>query len=151
MWPNLSNFVARPTVEMLKKYTLPAFSEPEPLPKNTTERYEAYQKEIVELLKQKETVEKEIEVKSPALTEAEKGMKNVNKWSRNAFAGAEATLARLSSEMTSLTEKKGGIEQRLSQTKKDGSLLAEIVRIQGERMASYQDYMAKYSLRDDAW
>jgi hypothetical protein len=151
MWPNPANFVARPSVEMLKKYTLPAFSEPEPLPTNTTERYEAYQKEVAELIKQKETVEKEIEAKSPALTEAEKGMKNVNKWSRNAFAGAEATLARLSSEMTSLSEKKGGVEQRLYQTKKDGSLLVEIVRIQGERIAFYKDYMAKYSEREHAW
>jgi len=151
MWPNPANFVARPHVEMLKKYTLPAFSEPEPLPRNTTERYEAYQKEIAELLAQKETVEKEIEMKSPALTEAEKGVKNVNKWSRNAFAGAEATLARLSSEMTSLSEKKGGIEQRIYQTKKGGALLVELLRLHGERIASYKDYMAKYSLRDDAW
>ena len=151
MWPNPANFVARPSVDMLKKYTLPAFSEPERLPTNTTDRYEAYQKEVAELIKQKETVEKEIEVKSPALTEAENGLKNVNKWSRNAFAGAEATLARLSSEMTSLQGKKADIENRLSQTKKDGSLLVEIVRIQGERVASYKDYMAKYSLRDDAW
>ena len=151
MWPNPANFVARPNVEMLKKYTLPPFSEPEPLPTNTTERYEAYQKEIQELLKEKEAVEKEIEVKSPALAEAENGLKNVNKWSRNAFAGAEATLARISSEMSSLSEKKRAVEQRLSQTKKDGSLLVEIVRIQGERMASYKDYMTKYSLRDDAW
>jgi len=151
MWPNAANFVARPNVEMLKKYTLPPLSEPEPLPTNTTERYEAYQKEIAELLKQKETVEKEIEAKSPALTEAENGLKSVNKWSRNAFAGAEATLARLSSEMSSLQGKKAGVEQRLSQTKKDGALLVEIVRLQGERVASYKDYMAKYSLRDDAW
>jgi len=151
MWPNPANFIARPSVEMLKKYTLPPFSEPQPLPTNITERYEAYQKEVADLLKEKETVEKEIEVKSPALTEAENGLKNVNKWSRNAFAGAEATLARISSEMSSLSEKKGGIEKRLSQTKKDGSLLVEIVRIQGERVASYKDYMAKYSLRDDAW
>lgn len=151
MWPNAANFVARPNVEMLKKYTLPPLSEPEPLPTNTTERYEAYQKEIAELLKQKETVEKEIEAKSPALTDAENGLKSVNKWSRNAFAGAEATLARLSSEMSSLQGKKAGVEQRLSQTKKDGALLVEIVRLHGERLSSYKDYMAKYSLRDDAW
>ena len=151
MWPNPANFVARPNVEMLKKYTLPPFGEPEPLPTNTTERYEEYQKEIAELIKQKETVEKEIEVKSPALTEAENGLKNVNKWSRNAFAGAEATLARLSSEMGSLQSKKADIEKQLYQTKKGGALLVEIVRIQGERVASYKDYMAKYSLRDDAW
>ena len=151
MWPNPANFVARPNVEMLKKYTLPPFTEPEPLPTNTTERYEAYQKELAELLKEKETVEKEIEAKSPALAEAEKGLKNVNKWSRSALFGAEATLARLSSEMTSLQGKKGAVEQRLSQTKKDGSLLVEIVRIQEERVASYKDYMTKYSLRDDAW
>ena len=151
MWPNPANFVARPNVEILKKYTLPPFSEPEALPTNTTERYEAYQKEIQELLKEKEAVEKEIEVKSPALAEAENGLKNVNKWSRNAFAGAEATLARVSSEVASLREKKGGIEQRLSQAKKNGALLVEIVRLHGERVTSYKDYMAKYSLRDDAW
>lgn len=151
MWPNPANFVARPNVEMLKKYTLPPLSEPEPLPTNTTERYEAYQKEIAELLKQKETVEKEIEAKSPVLVQAENALKNVNKWSRNAFSGAEATLARISSEMTCLQGKKGGIEQRLYQAKKDGSLLVEIVRLHGERIASYKDYMAKYSLRDDAW
>lgn len=151
MWPNPANFVARPSVEMLKKYTLPAFSEPESLPTNTTERYEAYQKELVELLQEKENVEKEIEVKSPALAEAENGLKNVNKWSRNAFAGAEATLARVSSEVASLREKKRGIEQRLSQAKKNGALLVEIVRLHGERVTSYKDYMAKYSLRDDAW
>lgn len=151
MWPNPANFVARPNVEMLKKYTLPPLSEPEPLPTNTTERYEAYQKEIAELLKQKETVEKEIEAKSPVLVQAENALKNVNKWSRNAFSGAEATLARISSEMTCLQGKKGGIEQRLYQAKKDGSLLVEIVRLHGERLSSYKDYIAKYSLRDDAW
>lgn len=151
MWPNHANFVARPNVEMLKKYTLPPFGEPEPLPTNTTERYEAYEKEVAELLQQKETVEKEIEAKSPALTQAENGLKNVNKWSRNAFAGAEATLARLSSEMSSLQGKKADIEKQLYEVKKSGALLVEIVRIQGERVASYKDYMTKYSLRDEAW
>jgi chromosome segregation ATPase len=151
MWPNPANFVARPSVEMLKKYTLPAFKAPEPLPEKLLERYAVYQKEVRELLQEKETVEKEIEKKSPALGEAESGLKNVNKWSRNALAGAEATLARVSSEMVSLQAKKANIENRLSQAKKDGSLLVEIVRIQGERLASYKDYMAKYSLRDDAW
>ena len=151
MWPNPANFVARPSVEMLKKYTLPAFREPEPLPEKLLESYAVYQKEVSELLQEKETVEKEIEKKSPALGEAESGLKNVNKWSRNALAGAEATLARVSSEMVSLQAKKANIENRLSQAKKGGSLLVEIVRIQGERLASYKDYMAKYSLRDDAW
>lgn len=151
MWPNPANFVARPNVDMLKKYTLPAFGEPEPLPTSTTERYEEYQKEIAELLQQKETVEKEIEKNSPALVEAENGLKNVNKWSRNAFAGAEATLTRLSSEMGSLQSKKADIEKQLYQAKKSGALLVEIVRIQGERVALYKEYMAKYSARDDAW
>jgi hypothetical protein len=151
MWPNPANFLARPNVEFLKKYTLPPFTKPEPLPTNTTERYETYQKEIAELLQKKETLEKEIEAKSPLLAEAENGMKNVNKWSRNAFSGAEATLARLSSEMTSLIEKKGYVDNRIYQTKKDGSLIVEIVRIHGERISSYKDYMAKYSVRDDDW
>ncbi len=139
-WPNPSNFVLPPPLNLMRKYSAPPFYEPEPLPAELVEKHRIYLESLSKAFAAKVAAEAGSENKVKELVEAEEALKTVNKWSQKAVTNAQALVTRLSAELVTLQEAKAAAEEAVAEIQKKGSILNELVSMHSSRVQEYKKH-----------